>query len=182
MLKALVIGGSKSVFEEARAARELFEPDAFFLINDMIPKWPERADYFCSLHPEKMLNWITARQRAGLPMGGEVWCHKKTGPRPGHNYAGVEKATEDWAGSSGLFACKVALEEGFTKIVLAGVPMESNARHVVRDRPFTAAQAFRNGWNARLKHIAPYVRSMSGWTQELLGAPTPIWLASPPAK
>src|SRR5436305_9643305 len=84
MLKALVIGGSKQVFEDAKAARALFEPDAIFVINDMIPKWPERADYFCSLHPEKMFNWIEARRKASLPMGAEVWCHKKLGPRPGY--------------------------------------------------------------------------------------------------
>jgi hypothetical protein len=129
-----------------------------------------------------MFNWIEARHKAGLPMGAEVWCHKKLGPRPGYFYEGVDKTTDDWAGSSGLFAAKVALEEGFVKIILAGVPLTSDGRHVVRDRPFTAAQAFRQGWQTRFKRIAPYLRSMSGWTQELLGAPTPEWLASPPVK
>jgi hypothetical protein len=176
MLRALILGGSANVFDEAATALRLFEPDAVFVTNDMIAKWPGRVDYICSLHPEKVNDWIEARRKRCYPMGAEVWCHKKAGPRS-CVYSGVDRTTDDWAGSSGLFAVKVALEEGFQKIVLAGVPLTVEGKHIVRSRAWTAAAAFHNGWKSRLKRLEPLVRSMSGWTQELLGAPTLEWLA-----
>lgn len=177
MPSAIVIGGADCVWDDVKAARALFEPDAFAVINDMIPLWPDRIDYVCSLHPEKVAEWLNQRHKKGLDFHGEVWCHKIAGPR-GIVHKGVDHHTEDWAGSSGLFAAKVLLEQGFDKIVLCGVPLVSESMHIVRKRHWSAAHAFRSGWQRNRKSIAHKVRSVSGWTKEFLGAPTPEWLAN----
>lgn len=155
----------------------MFEPDAFFVTNDMIPLWSERLDYVCSLHPEKMLDWLSQRAKRGFRPPGEVWCHKNAGPR-GLIHKGVDHVTEDWAGSSGLFAAKVAIEQGFQRVVVCGVPLVAEGNHIARKRHWSAAHAFRSGWKRNEKKLRDYVRSMSGWTQQFLGAPTPEWLAT----
>lgn len=177
MPAGLILGGAGCVFEDAERAMAMFEPDAIFVVNDMIAEWPGRADYMCSLHPEKLGAWLEARQANGYPMGGQVWAHKLLNAKK-TRYPEVTHATEDWAGSSGLFAVKVALTEKFDKIVLAGVPIEPKAKHVVRKVDWMPAQAFRNGWKKRFELIKHTTRSMSGWTAELLGQPDSHWLNS----
>jgi hypothetical protein len=177
MPSAIVIGGADCVWDDVKAARALFEPDAFAVLNDMVPCWSERIDYLCSLHPEKVADWLNHRAKNGYQFRGEVWCHKNAGPR-GLVHKGVDRTTDDWAGSSSLFAAKVLIEERFDKIVLCGCPLVSEAGHIARKRHWMAAHAFRSGWKRNHSKIADKVRSMGGWTREFLGAPTPEWLAT----
>jgi hypothetical protein len=171
MAVALIIGGADHVIEDAVAAMRLFEPDAFMLLNDMISRWPMRCDYALTLHPEKISDWLRLRQQKGLSRPGEVWCHK-SGPL-------IDRYTRDWSGSSGLFAVKVALVElKFDGIVLAGVPMQSSSNHFVRQEPWASAASFQNGWRTRYPEIKDSVRSMSGWTKDLLLYPDEQWLLS----
>jgi hypothetical protein len=39
-----------------------------------------------------------------------------------------------------------------------------------------AYESYRKGWERKLPDIKDRVRSMSGWTKELLGKPTKGWL------
>jgi hypothetical protein len=176
MPSAIVVGGADCVWDDVKAAQALFTPDAYAVINDMIPQWSGRIDYICSLHPEKIAEWLLQRSKKGLTFAGEVWCHKIAGPR-GMMHKGVDHQSGDWQGSSGLFAPKVLLENGFNKIVLCGVPMTAEGGHIVRKRQWPVAMAFRRGWKLHEKFIKGKVKSMSGWTEQFLGAPTPEWLA-----
>ena len=71
-----------------------------------------------------------------------------------------------YSGSSAMLGLKVGLRLGYRKIILAGVPI--NEGHYA---------AFQVGWrlNADLLRRCP-VRSMSGFTRELLGEYTEEWL------
>ena len=176
MRTALVLGDAKCVWEDAERALEMFEPDAIAATNNMGIKWPGRVDYWCTLHVPKCKDWvgisaaIKQRVSAGLNRP-QVWSHRAN---PG---AGVDRFTgADWAGSTGALCVKVLRGEGFDRIVLAGVPMNREGGHFYDDAPWKSAHAYQNGWRRRLPEIASFVRSMSGWTQELLGAPTPEWL------
>jgi hypothetical protein len=173
MLKALVLGGAACVHEGAERALALFQPDAIFAVNNIGIDWSGRLDYWCTLHPLPTHKWpgmaqaLVRRHKAGLNRP-QTWAH-----RPG---PGIDRTTGDWAGSSSLFAVKVARLEGFERIVLAGVPM--NASYHYNDaRPWMQHTAFVNGWRKRAPEIRPFVRSMSGWTRELLGDPSAEWLA-----
>lgn len=179
MAIALIVGGADNVWEDAVAAMSLFTPDATFLVKSMIAHWPLSADYGITLHPEWISKWLRERPRLSGRVSDklEIWAHKRA-----NNL--VDKVTDDWQGSSGLLAVKVALEEGFDGIVLAGVPMDAQRNHFVRKVTWSSCQMFRKGWEVHLPTIRDKTRSMSGWTQERLGAPTTEWLlalnASPP--
>lgn len=84
---------------------------------------------------------------------------------------------ERWSGSSGLFAAQVALSEmGARGVVLCGVPLDSDRAHFFNRDPWTDAEVFRRGFEAARPVIRETVRSMSGWTRDLLGAPDAQWL------
>lgn len=72
---------------------------------------------------------------------------------------------DGWSGSSALLGVKVGLRLGYEKIILCGCPLD------VQKYAF-----FRRGWTFIYDMIKYNVRSMSGWTRELLGIPTPEWI------
>ena len=172
---ALVVGGGGDPLSEYGAARAMCEHAgktvATFVCNDTLTIFPDVVDYAGTLHPDKMHGWERERRRNKLPMPfGQTWCHR--------SYVGFSHHTRDWQGSSGLFMTKVALEAGFTHIILCGVPMEVEAEHIIRHQPWHSAPGFIRGWSRHMIEIKPFVRSMSGWTQQELGAPTGLWIVS----
>lgn len=174
MLRALIVGDAKGGADEAGAALAMFRPDAICATNMIGIEWPGRLDYWCTLHPFKAGPWpgmaeaLRRRQLAGRNKP-QVWAHKVA--------PGIDRQTDDWAGSTGLLCVKVMRLEQFTRIVLAGVPMSQAGGHYYDDQPWGAAHVFRKGWSRKQRELAPYIRSMSGWTKDLLGAPTEAWLA-----
>lgn len=172
---AIVVGGGNDPIEEAQQAalyahKAGLEP-TYFIVNDMIAHFPHEA-VAVTLHREKLEGWMQTRVREGLPLISQVWGHRK--------YDRITNVTEDWSGSSGLFAVKIARMLGFTRIILAGVPMTADGNHFVRKVRWNAVQGFRRGWERHKDEIAPYVRSVSGWTAEQFGKPTEDFLRGKP--
>jgi hypothetical protein len=175
---AIIVGGAAGAYEEAVAATRAcsrFIPPLLgvedFVCNDMIAEWPWLIAHAVTLHPHKMPGWLRERRARELPAPERLWCHRGS-------VAGFTDWTRDWAGSSGLFAVKIARELGHERVILAGVPMTVQGGHFRRRQRWTAAFGFRPAWERRRAELAPYVRSMSGWTQEIFGAPDRAWLAS----
>jgi hypothetical protein len=174
ILTALILGDGACVREDAAAALELFEPFNTIACSNIGIDWEGPVHIWATLHPSPCKDWIgiveAVNKRVSLGRNRpQIWGHQ---PR-----VGIDFATRDWGGSTGLFAVKVALERGFQKIVLAGVPMETHHGHYyAKNIPWTSAPNFHRGWKQNHGKIADSVRSMSGWTRELLGAPTVEWL------
>jgi len=175
MLKLLVLGGAACVWADAEKALALGDYDAVCGVKDMIADWPGRLDYGVTLHPERAEQYLRERKASGYPGRPEIWGHKNSGSGA---RVMVAKTTQDWAGSSGLLAVKIGLLEGFGRIVLAGVPMEASAGHYKRGQTWQQAPRYRSGWTAHKDEMLGTVRSLSGWTRELLGAPDADWLNS----
>lgn len=74
------------------------------------------------------------------------------------------------SGSSAMTAVLAALRMGYRRAVLCGCPLTGNAPE---GNPY---EAFRLGWLDRQEELGDRVRSMSGWTMELLGFPDRRWL------
>jgi hypothetical protein len=75
-------------------------------------------------------------------------------------------------GSSALLGVLAGIKEGYEKIVLCGCPMEgANPGH-----PGADYSMFQNKWTETVGILGNYVRSMSGFTMQLLGKPTKWWL------
>ena len=88
-------------------------------------------------------------------------------------------------GSSGLFAARIALEIGYERVVLAGVPLvghtticDADGSEKVDEPSAAGFGVYHGGWKKAHDEIARYVRSMSGWTRETFGEPTAEWLNS----
>lgn len=176
---ALVIGGAECVNDDIAQALELFSPDAYYAVND-IGAHLERLDVWCTLHPEHMDKWEEKRRLRGLgngyeivaPPANEVGMHGQKGRvarRVSYRWKDMRSSA-----SSGIFATKVAIEDGFS-IVLAGIPMRIEDGHFERHKPWSECTQFLSGFDWVKGKLKGQVKSMSGMTREVLGAPTPEW-------
>jgi len=146
--------------------------------------WDEGHFVWCSLHPEYMPHYQEKRRELELPDCYEIvvplinevgahWQHCKIADRcVSYRWPGMSAS-----GSSGLFAAKIALDDGHDRVVLAGVPMLRASKHFARGQDWLQRDSFMDGWKQAMPHIRGKVRSLSGWTMQTLGVPTPEWLA-----
>jgi hypothetical protein len=184
-----VLGGAECVWRDVNGALALFEPDAFAAVNDIGTQWEGPLDIWATLHHEKMGAWRAERRRRGF--------------RPAHIHIGIEDQlgidrVEDYrwpgmnaSGSSGLYAVKLLMARGFDRIVLAGVPMTAAGAHFFNSSPWSEVHSFTAAWREQLPRLRGCVKSMSGFTREILGEPDRTWLGlhhlnagrtEPPAK
>ncbi len=182
MTLALVVGCADNVWDEVEAAQKLATFDAFYVVKMAGIHWDQGYFHWITLHPEYMTRYREERTKLGLPDTFEIvapdigevgthWQHP-CDRRVSYRWPGMTSS-----GSSGLYAVKVALDDGHHRVVLAGVPMEREANHFARGKPWTQRDCFTDAWKQQLSHFKLQTRSMSGWTQELLGGPDTEWLS-----
>lgn len=158
---AAVLGGASGGFDELAA---LGPVDAVYAVNDAASEYPGELAAFVTLHPEKLHKWLPLRSAPT----GEVIAHEAhplVTRAVDYRFPGMNAS-----GSSGLFATKIALEAGADRVVLCGVPMDAVRAHYFDPTAWSEVEAFRDAWHIALPHLSK-VRSMSGWTAELLGKP-----------
>lgn len=174
----LVHGGGRGAMRESnRALCLLADAGAvvrYVCVNDIGAVFPGQLHEWATLHPDKLPAWEAARAERGHPDVGTRWTVSRS--------AHVDRLVRTWTGgSSGLLGVDVALNGlGMDGAVLCGVPMDDrpndyNPQHADGWGQF---RRFRSAWLRVpvLEVIRPRVRSMSGWTRELLGAPTEEWV------
>lgn len=150
---ALVLGGAACVFADFLWANSLGVSYRLVGVNDIRDDFPD-LDIWVTLHPEKFPDAFAPS--VDFP---ELW-------EPGGS-----------SGSSGLFAVRCAIERlGADRVILCGVPMDTQP-HFYGGDPWLAADGFWPAWIVAMPYIKNRVRSMSGRTRDLLGAPTAEWLA-----
>jgi len=182
MTLALVVGCSDHVWDEVEAAQRLADYHAFYVCKMAGIHWDEGHFVWVTLHPEYMAHYQEKRRALELPDCYEIvaplinevgahWQHHAD-RRVSYRFPGMSAS-----GSSGLFAAKIALDDGHDRVVLAGVPMLREAKHFARAEVWLQRDNFIDGWQQAMPHIRGKVRSLSGWTKEKLGMPTPEWLA-----
>lgn len=182
MTYALVCGGGADVWRERESALAMLGPPAFAVAcNEAAVHFPGALRGFCTLHPEKLPAWLETRAGLRLPAPDAVFSHKAracvTRVVPHKVWPGGLKLNR--SGSSGLFCVRVALELGATHVVVCGVPMTATLNRFSQQK-WAAAEHYRVAWEAAAAVIGARCRSMSGWTRELLGPPTPEWLTRLP--
>jgi hypothetical protein len=180
MKRALVVGCGPDVWNDVKQAQKLVDFDAVYCVKLAAVHWPGRFDVFVTLHPE----WIEdyKKQRAALgrdmnfetvaPLAEELGRHAAYKPdrRVSYLSPGVNLPA-----SSGIYAAKVALEDGFERVVLAGVPMQKT-NHFARGTPWLQVDCFLPGFERALPYLHGKVKSMSGRTKDALGFPDVDWL------
>lgn len=183
---ALVLGGANTVWEDAAAALDLFRPEIVVAVNEISARWAGPVDYQVSLHPEHLLKWQDERRERGYSEPAFVVSTEKPEfYEAGTRYPRIDFAMDyrwpgmDASGSSGLFAAKVALTAA-DRAVLAGIPMTPEGAHFFHPARWNEHACFIDAWHRAMPFIKDRVRSMSGWTAELLGRPSKEWLAGDP--
>ncbi|MBY6265567.1 hypothetical protein EI613_27135 [Azospirillum sp. 412522] len=134
--------------------------------------YPGRLDHWVSLHPEQLGGFMAER---GGDLSMTTWCQRED---PATRVDVVPQAVP-CSGSSGLFAVRIAL--GILKarrVVLAGMPMDGSPHfYDAGRRSGPSFVPYRPEWRrAARDEFDGRVRSLSGWTADLLGRPDPAWL------
>lgn len=178
----IIIGGAECVVEDFVTARMSFGAMDHFVINESF-KLVSHMDQWCTLHPEKLRRWekeAYARGRTPCP----IWV-PDFAPDDLDTVMHGTGYDEHWkcapwdrgqgnSGSSGMFAISIAFSLGYAKIILAGVPMDDRP-HFDRAENWQDRDRFVTAWSAAAPSLSGKVKSMSGWTRELLGAPDEQW-------
>lgn len=165
---AVVLGGAAGAFDELSRASQIQPVRYLVAVNDAASHYPGKLDAFVTLHHEKLPGWLGARRTAGLPEPAAVIAH--TAHRMVTEVVDYQFPGQTGSGSSGLFATKIALERTALPVVLCGVPMDAERAHFFCAAPWDQVTQFRAAWEWAAKDgRLTRVRSMSGWTAELLG-------------
>ena len=172
---AAVLGGASGVWSDLAALKLICQPDIVIACNDAGGAYPGHLDALVSLHAEKITGWMQRRTRGTDGKSCKAYTIKGHWDHPTGQ---VEIVRERWAGSSGLYGVQIALEVfNASRVVLCGVPLDSEKGHFFEPgKPWPDAELYRAGFRAALPVIRDKVRSASGYTRELLGAPSAEWL------
>jgi hypothetical protein len=171
-------GGGKGVYDESEAALELLAHQGalvvFLAANEAGIDLPV-LHHWGTLHSTKLALWEQERASRGHPRDYVRWT---CSPSPS-----ADRVADRWkGGSSGLHLVDIALNGlGLPRVILCGVPMDERMNQF-RGTPWGArSHVFRAAWTDRetLPVLARQVRSMAGWTRDLLGEPDADWLLGP---
>jgi hypothetical protein len=175
VIRALVLGGATGVWEELEQARALFEPDMVVAVNHAGRDYAGRLDHWATYHADLLPGWIAQRAEAGREAAGHYWTAIYKGQKPRVPKLPFQFA-EVTGGSSGLLGTMCARIAGADRIVLCGIPMDPEREHFHKPGAWAEALKYRKAWQDALGEIQHSVRSMSGWTAQLLGNPSEDWL------
>lgn len=178
---AFVLGGAQGVWTDLQDAQDqvALTPDLLICVNHIGIVYPNKVDVWCSYHAELLHNWRGERDRNGLARPAELWIAQ----RPDRDRRWWEyRMLPCHGGSSGMLGVDVALTKGATLTVLCGIPMSPIPHfHAGQQyRPWREAEKHKGFWIKRGDELrAKGVRSMSGFTRELLGSPDAVPAAKP---
>lgn len=159
----LVLIGCAPCLREDLANLPAIQADYMAIGLDAVDKYYGEIRYIATNHKEDIPTIQRLMQERHESCGGN------------HEYLII--APEKWqgvdivetyrppSGSSALTGALAAIRLGYERIILCGCPLTGNAPE---GNPY---EAFRPGWEAKKDELIGKVKSMSGWTRELLGGP-----------
>jgi hypothetical protein len=176
---AAVLATGRTVWDDLLRFDPVARKASVVAVNNMILHWKERVHHGVSLHVEEPPLWRSLRPCYSCD-GAYVQTHTYTSGRP-------SKCDFEWdversrGGTSTLLAVMIGLGIGYDRIVLCGAPLDGKGHFYDppgRDMTPEFTQDFvKNEWtDCRDSFFKGRVRSMSGWTRELLGEPDEAWL------
>lgn len=160
MKPVLIIVGSAPCTQEDLGRLPQVEADYMIIGLDAVEKYLGFAKYVATFHPGEIPQIIERRKKAGGNTDWQMISHEQ---KPGVDIVTPHTGP---SGSSAMLGIITGLKFGYEKIICCGCPLDGENKYT----------AFRGGWTKRLDLIRDKVRSMSGWTRELVGEPTEEWL------
>ena len=174
MTLALILGSAACVWDDLAVAKELIGDRAHVVIiaNYTGIKYAGDIDAWVTLHPDLMNNWQDQREALGFNTDYRSFTHEN------RRNVRAEIVRERYQGSSGLYAAHVGFRAfGASGVILCGVPMDADAGHIIRAGQWGPVAKYRPAFE-QAKADGLNIRSMSGWSGALFGAPDADWIAS----
>ena len=183
----LILGDGANVLEDIglwyEIAEGIVEYDTM-AVNYSALIAPHEIQHYCAgdAHMKDMQN--IAHQ---LP--SNVVRHAWNAGCPGFDVRWARNGRGGWNGTSTNLAIKVGLAMDYTRIVLAGCPMDNSGnwyKTIIKENDIKRNKDHRHHlWKwceIALRPIGRFIRSMSGNTADLFGEPTREWLCHEPEK
>ena len=172
----LVMGGAAGVWDDLRAYDQRHGQQDRMAVNHIMLFYPGRLQWGVTLHTNMMpaftyLQWYKGAREGWPPM-------KTHSHRPGEQVDHVWPLARE-GGTGGLFAAVIGLLMGYKRIILAGIPCDSS-RHFWEPTWTKSSHIFClqtcydewQRWRDEVPIFKERVRSLSGNTREILGAPS----------
>ena len=181
MRRALVLGGGWCLWRDLQALSEItgftIWPWLVLAVNDAGWAYRHPIGRWVTLHGEKLPVWKSMREQMGYDMTFTAWGGTWVTGRDDTKLEGIERVHPvTRVGSSGMHAVEIALAEGADRVAVVGVPMDGGG-HFFDPKPWDSALSHRDCWTeAAAEDWGDRVRSLSGWTSELLKTPDRDWL------
>lgn len=172
---AVILGGSRGVWDDLRAAMALIRDQSHLIVatNHAGTRYEGDLDAWVSLHPDFFASALPQRVAAG----GNT--PRMFAPEQHPDTTALKAVASRWNGSTSLYGAQIALKQmKATKVILCGAPLDADAGHIAVPGRWDYADRYRAGFTAALPDIKDKVRSMGGWSADLLGSPDADWLAS----
>ena len=174
----LVTGDGRTLINDMERFLEFNVPHDVMAIGRSIHAYPGRVKHWANVDGSECIWWA---ENLPLKNNGKMPIRHTLGEVRGYDvdWDDGKGMDEPWNGSSALFAVMASLTLGYKKIVLAGCPIDSKG-HWYFDETITgpdwAKETF-EAWREFSKTPeSQMVKSLSGFTKELLGEPRKEWL------
>lgn len=168
----LVVGCADCVWDDIKAA-PVKDKDVL-AISDIGIYFPGDLTHWVTCHPNIIAGGRLIRDQRKDHQDFLVHIPDYAVPKVGDYVWTIPKL----AGTSGMFGILVGIGLGYKKIILAGVPLTRSGHfwnptiQIGFDK-----KGIRLSWEKTSEQVfEDRVRSLSGWTKELLGEPTEEWL------
>lgn len=177
MRVAIITGGAVGVWKQRALAIDLVaaagHTAVYCAVNDSGVEHPDPLHHWVSLH-ENHFEIEPYRWEARRAANGYAPTYTRWSQSPGHR---VDRHIQNWkGGSSSLTATDAMLNGvGCDLVILCGCPLDTRL-NVFKGKAWSAAHRFRMSWEKRQHEFRGRVRSLSGWTANLLGVPSIDWL------
>lgn len=169
----LVLGGAISLRDDFKQANKLCFNPVIIAVNDAGADYKGDLHHWASMHPFMLEKLAARREEEGRPEAENYWAPRHISVPEGKKFRRVSS----WGGSSGLLGVTIAFDLKIEKVILCGVPLSREGAHYFTPkRPWNDAIQYKAAWQRNLHLMKDRVRSFSGWTESLLGAPTREWV------
>lgn len=183
----LVLGDGDCMRDDLANFMQFYEPHDVAALGRCIKEYPGKVLHWMNADGPSAVHWAknlingngTIRHTLGECDGFDVdWDMEQ----PDYNFEEITHQKGRIHGSSAMFATLAGLEMGYSKIVLAGCPMDHNGHWYFGEKnadtlgPIWLGADVMAWLDFKEAPESEKVRSMSGYTAKILGSPTKGWL------
>lgn len=181
----LIVGDGRNVLKDIGAWYDIAE--------GIVPYDTMCVNYSATICPHPFQHYAAGdahqpdMRAVGLSLSKGVLRHAWNKNCPGFDIQWQRNGRGGWNGTSGNLALKVGMAFDYTRIVLAGCPMDNSGNWysaIIPDDDIKKDKDHRHHlWKwveLATRPVSRFIRSMSGNTRDLFGEPTREWLCHEP--